>query len=61
MGVLEAIKRLFGTAGRETEAVARGSEPDATPGGGGLSEADGETSTNAQTQGASDEPWPGTR
>jgi hypothetical protein len=61
MGVLEAVKRWFGQAARETRAVAEGDEPDATPSGGRFVEAAGETSTNAQAEGARDEPWPDNR
>jgi hypothetical protein len=58
MGALDRIKQWFRKEGGEAETVAKGGEPDATPPDGGLGEPERETSTNAQTQGASDEPWP---
>src|SRR5581483_7431479 len=51
IGLLDGIKRLFAGA----KADAEGEVPVATPQG----EDDRETSTNAQTAGAADEPWPG--
>jgi hypothetical protein len=59
MGVLDTIKQWFRRAGDEAETVADGGEPDATPPNDSFGEPERETSTNAQTQGASDEPWPG--
>jgi hypothetical protein len=59
---LERIKQLFRrTAGSAEEAVESspvtmpppGADPD------GISGDERETSTNAQTEGAADEPWPG--
>jgi hypothetical protein len=58
MGALDRIKQWFRKEGDEAETVAKGGEPDATPPDGGNGEPERETSTNAQTQGASDEPWP---
>lgn len=57
MGALDTIKQWFRKAGNEAETVAESGEPDATPPDGGFGEPERETSTNAQTQGASDEPW----
>ena len=57
MGALDRIKQWFRSAGNEAETVAEGGEPDATPPSGGFGDSERETSTNAQTQGASDEPW----
>jgi hypothetical protein len=57
VGALDTIKQWFRKAGNEAETVAEGGEPDATPPDGGFGEPERETSTNAQTQGASDEPW----
>jgi hypothetical protein len=59
MSTLDRIKRWFAKEGREVEAVAEGSEPVARPPAGSFGEPERETSTNAQGQGASDEPWPG--
>lgn len=59
MGVLAAINQWFRRTGREVEDVAGSVEPDANPAAGSLGDPDRETSTNAQVQGASDEPWPG--
>jgi hypothetical protein len=59
MGILNTIRQWFRRAGNEAEAVGEGAEPDATPPAGSLGEPERETSTNAQTQGARDEPWPG--
>jgi len=53
--VLETIRKWFGRAEQEVE-----DEPVATPAHGGLGdEGERETSTNAQMEGASGEPWPG--
>jgi len=54
-GVLDTIRKWFG----QTEREAEGSEPVATPPSGGLGVEEQETSTNAQMEGARDEPWPG--
>jgi hypothetical protein len=59
MGVLDTIKRWFGQTEREAERVVGGDEPDATPPAGSVGQPERETSTNAQTQGARDEPGPG--
>jgi hypothetical protein len=60
--MLERIKSWFGrTAGSVEEAV-EGGRPDATPPpGADTFDDDGEreTSTNAQTEGAAGQPWPG--
>jgi len=53
---MESIKSWFRRATKSVEEVAEGEEPDATSPSG---DADRETSTNAQTAGAADEPWPG--
>jgi hypothetical protein len=55
------FKRWLGTSAHEIEAEADGMEPTATPPTGSPGEGDRETSTNAQVQGAQDEPWPGNR
>jgi hypothetical protein len=55
IGLLDGIKRLLSGAKADAEAVEDGEVPAATPQG----EDERETSTNAQTAGASDEPWPG--
>ncbi len=60
---LEGIKRWFGRLGGSVEAEAEGEEPVATPAAGANADAredaERETSTNAQVEGAADEPWPG--
>ena len=54
-GVLDTIRKCFGRAEQEIE-----DEPVATPAHAGLGdEGERETSTNAQMEGASGEPWPG--
>jgi hypothetical protein len=57
VGVLDRIKSWFRTSADEAEEVAQGGEPDATPPDNSFGTPERETSTNAQTQGASDEPW----
>jgi hypothetical protein len=52
--LLDEIKRLLTGAKADADAVAEGEVPAATQPG-----EERETSTNAQTAGASDEPWPG--
>jgi hypothetical protein len=52
---LEKIKQWFRRSEATAEEDAEGGRAAATPPGG----AERETSTNAQTAGASDEPWPG--
>lgn len=66
MGIdLERIKGLFRRAATSAEEVVEGGEPDATPPPGAPSglrdDPDRETSTNAQVEGAADEPWSGNR
>ena len=56
IGFLDGIKRFFTGAKTDAEAVRTGEVPAATPPGG---HEERETSTNAQTAGAADEPWPG--
>ena len=62
---LEKIKGWFRRAGTSAEEVAEGGEPVATPPPGSASaptsDPDRETSTNAQSEGAADEPWSGNR
>jgi hypothetical protein len=53
--LLDGIKRLLAGAKADAEALDEGEVPAAMPKG----EDERETSTNAQTAGASDEPWPG--
>jgi hypothetical protein len=59
MSTLDRIKRWFQRTAREGEDVVEGAEPVATPPSGSSGDADRETSTNAQMQGARDEPWSG--
>jgi hypothetical protein len=59
--MLDAIRSWFRRAGHETVEVGEGREPDATGPSGSLGEPERETSTNAQTQEARDEPWSGSR
>ena len=54
-GALDRIKQWFRRAERSVENAAEGAEPVATGAHGGN---DGETSTNAQVEGASGEPYP---
>jgi hypothetical protein len=58
-GTMEKIKQWF----RRSEAIvvedAEGGLPVATPPAGVSDDSERETSTNAQTSGASGEPWPG--
>jgi len=63
-GLVESITRWFRRAKRAVENEAEGGTPVATPpAGAGSSELDDdserETSTNAQLEGAADEPWSG--
>jgi hypothetical protein len=58
---IDRIKRWLGRVEREAEAEVEGAEPVATPPAGSPGESERETSTNAQMQGARDEPWPGNR
>jgi hypothetical protein len=58
-GALDKIKQLFRRAERAAEDEVEGAEPVTTPPSTGWGEPERETSTNAQVQGASDEPWPG--
>jgi hypothetical protein len=56
-GMIDRIKSWFRQEENRAEDVVGGGEPVATP-----PDAEGderETSTNAQTQGAAEEPWPG--
>ena len=61
----EKIKRLFRQEVHTVEEIAEGGEPVATPQPGATSTSTGdpdrETSTNAQMEGAADEPWSGNR
>jgi hypothetical protein len=56
MGVLDRIRRWFRRAGDEAEDMAHGATPVAIPPQDSSGQPERETSTNAQTQGASDEP-----
>jgi hypothetical protein len=58
---IDRIKRWLGRVEQDAEADAEGTEPVATPPEGGPGEPERETSTNAQMQGARDEPWPDNR
>jgi hypothetical protein len=53
--LLDGIKRLLTGAQADAEAAVEDEEPLSTPQGGD----ERETSTNAQTSAATDEPWPG--
>jgi hypothetical protein len=55
-GVLDTIRNWFRRAEEGAEHEAEGAEPVATAGSSGTEER--ETSTNAQTEGSSGEPWP---
>jgi hypothetical protein len=58
----ERFKRWFGREAEAAEEVGDGESPAATPPPGAYSggdDAERETSTNAQMEGAADEPWPG--
>ena len=57
-GMLEAIRKWFRRTEEAVEREAEGGEPVATPPIGEPGDRDRETSTNAQMEGASDEPWP---
>jgi hypothetical protein len=58
-GALETIRKWFRRTEEEAEREAKGAEPVATPPSDGLGLNERETSTNAQTEGASGQPWPG--
>jgi len=55
------IKRLFRWETSRLQAIAEGGRPVATPPLGAAGDRDRETSTNAQMEGAADEPWGGNR
>jgi hypothetical protein len=62
--LMERIKRMFRKEASSVERVAEGETPAATPPPGaaaGIGDSDRETSTNAQMEGAADEPWGGNR
>jgi hypothetical protein len=54
--MIDKIKSWFGKEENRVEYVVGGGEPVTVPPGG---EDERETSTNAQSQGAAEEPWPG--
>ena len=57
--MLDAIRKWFRRTEESVEREAEGGEPVATPPRSGIGDdEERETSTNAQAQGASDEPWP---
>jgi hypothetical protein len=58
-GTIEKIKQWFHRSGVIAEEDADGGLPVATPAEGLFGDSERETSTNAQTAAASDEPWPG--
>jgi hypothetical protein len=58
-GTVEKIKRWFRRSEVIVEEEAEGARPVATPPEGVADDRERETSTNAQTAGAADEPWPG--
>jgi hypothetical protein len=60
----ERIKRWFRGTADSVETAAEEGSPAATPppgAGSAAGDAERETSTNAQMEGAADEPWPGNR
>jgi hypothetical protein len=57
--MIEKMKQWFRRAEVRVEEEAEGGRPVATPPAGRSDDRERETSTNAQTAGASDEPWPG--
>ena len=57
MGLLDRIRHWFRRAEDEAATATQGGKPIATPPKDSLGQPARETSTNAQTQGASDEPW----
>ena len=58
-GALDTIRKWFRRTERTVASGAEGAEPVATPPHGGLGVDERETSTNAQTEGASGQHWPG--
>lgn len=59
-GILGRLREWFGRPAHDVELSAGGGEPVATGMGASVGEQpESERSTNAQTAGASDEPWPG--
>lgn len=56
--MLDAIRKWFRRTEETVEREAEGGEPVATPPPGLRGREERETSTNAQAEGASDEPWP---
>jgi hypothetical protein len=58
-GTIEKIKAWFHRSEAIVAEEAEGERPVATPAAGRSGDPERETSTNAQTAGASDEPWPG--
>jgi hypothetical protein len=57
-GTIEKIKQWFRRSEAIAEEKAKGGRPVATPPAGRSDDPERETSTNAQTAGALDEPWP---
>jgi hypothetical protein len=57
--LIETIKRWFRRSEGVIETEVEGGEPVATPPGGSSEGSERETSTNAQTAAAADQPWPG--
>jgi hypothetical protein len=62
-GTLDKLKKLFRREATSAEEVAEGGRAITRPpaGAGGFVDRDRETSTNAQAEGAADEPWGGNR
>jgi hypothetical protein len=58
-GMIEKIRQWFDRSEAAVKEEAEGGRPVATPPPGVRGDSGRETSTNAQTAGASDEPWPG--
>jgi hypothetical protein len=56
---LQKIRGWFRRTTKSVEEVAEGGTAVATPPPGGMDETDRETSTNAQVEGATGQPWPG--
>ena len=57
--LIETVKRLFRRSEGVIETEVEGGEPVATPPERSSGDSERETSTNAQTAAAADEPWPG--
>jgi hypothetical protein len=58
-GALDTIRKWFHRTEEDVESATGSAEPVSTPPHGGLGVEERETSTDAQTEGASGQPWPG--